>query len=675
MAGPRWCTLRARVVLSFRAALETWAMSTPHKYPMISMREAMDVALSRASPLPEERVGFDDAIGRVLSSDVSAPRPHPPFPASIMDGYAVRAADCPGALAVVAASRAGAPTDTAVGPGQAAYITTGAPLPAGADAVVQVERVSVAGDVARVSDPVPVGANVRPLGSDVAEGETILPAGTLVGPHEIGVAALAGVAILPVRRRPRVAVLSTGDELADPQRCGGRIDSDASASQVGSFGRIFDANRPMLLAAAAEAGATTTDLGVARDDPEELAEAIRRAMEAGADVLVTSGGVSEGDKDHLKETMLRRGATIHFGRVMMKPGKPLTFAEFPSTTSTTGRMLAFGAPGNPVSAAVTFKLTVVPVLRRMMGWTDPRLRRVHATLGSDLVLDPERPEYHRATLEWCPRAAPAGLDGLLAGAADGDDDARDDAAALPVAHSTGRQISSRLTSMRGAEVLLELPRGPGRIRRGTTVSALVVGDLRASALQLPLVDPPVERPPERRRPATPTDPALRTIAVVLAAGNEEPEAAAATTAAAANVAPTGWRVETSSADDEDSAALADAVRLAAKRACVVVVAPVGEGGSTSAAAVVMATTRGFAGLAPKMRRVVSRRFDHENASQIELANEASGSGINAGQVDGAVVVSAPYEHVRDALEAGLGELLRSPYEEWKLTTTRDVPTP
>ena len=161
-----------------------------------------------------------------------------------MDGYAVRASDCPGALAVVAAARAGAPTDTAVGPGQATYITTGAPLPAGADAVVQVERVSVVGDVARVSNPVPVGANVRPLGSDVAEGETILPAGTLVGPHEIGVAALAGVAIVPVRRKPRVAVLSTGDELADPR--------DESSSIT--FGRIFDANRPMLLAAAAEGG-------------------------------------------------------------------------------------------------------------------------------------------------------------------------------------------------------------------------------------------------------------------------------------------------------------------------------------------------------------------------------------------------------------------------------------
>ena len=220
-------------------------MSTPHKCPMISMREAMDIALSRASPLPEERVGFDDAVGRVLSSDVVAPRPHPPFPASIMDGYAVRASDCPGALAVVAAARAGAPTDTAVGPGQATYITTGAPLPAGADAVVQVERVSVVGDVARVSNPVPVGANVRPLGSDVAEGETILPAGTLVGPHEI-TSARSGPcnAIVPVRRKPRVAVLSTGDELADPR--------DESSSIT--FGRIFDANRPMLLAAAAEAG-------------------------------------------------------------------------------------------------------------------------------------------------------------------------------------------------------------------------------------------------------------------------------------------------------------------------------------------------------------------------------------------------------------------------------------
>ena len=220
--------------------LETRAMSTPHKYPMISMREAMDIALSRASPLPEERVGFDDAVGRVLSSDVVAPRPHPPFPASIMDGYAVRASDCPAALAVVAAARGRAHRHRGrTRPGDLHHHRRAPPR--GADAVVQVERVSVVGDVARVSNPVPVGANVRPLGSDVAEGETILPAGTLVGPHEIGVAALAGVRLVPVRRKPRVAVLSTGDELADPR--------DESSSIT--FGRIFDANRPMLLAAAA----------------------------------------------------------------------------------------------------------------------------------------------------------------------------------------------------------------------------------------------------------------------------------------------------------------------------------------------------------------------------------------------------------------------------------------
>ena len=461
------------------------ATMAPHKYPMISMPEAIDIVLSRAAPLEEESLPFADAVGRVLASEVTAPRPHPPFPASIMDGYAVRAADVPGTLRVVGAARAGAPlgpsgarSESDTQPGHAVYITTGAPVPPGFDAVVPVERVRFPGGAGSaavaVADAYGPGANVRAVGSDVQRGEVLLDAGDRVGPHELGIAALAGVSEARTHRAPMVAVLSTGDELADPfaetesSRSAGPS-GNASASLDVTAGSIFDANRHMLLACAREAGAEVMDLGIARDDPDALADAVARAVDAGADVVVTSGGVSEGDKDHLKDVLLgsrgRIAGVVHFGRVMMKPGKPLTFAEIrrvaetktsareETSTTRSKTVLAFGLPGNPVSAAVTFALAVGPAVRRMLGWVDPRPRRLQAVLAQDIALDKERPEYHRATLDW------------EASGEDSRDGAVRNATRLPLARSTGRQISSRLTSMRGAEVLLELPRGPGFVAK------------------------------------------------------------------------------------------------------------------------------------------------------------------------------------------------------------------
>ena len=314
-------------------------------------------------------------------------------------------------------------------------------------------------------------------------------------------------------------------------------------------------------------------------------------------------------------------------------------------------MLAFAAPGNPVSAAVTFKLTVVPVLRRMLGWTDPRLRRVHATLGSDLVLDPERPEYHRATLEWCPRGARGtrrtprrrtsrrrrrrrrrrGRGGKSAsGGAE---------------HGTSDQQPSDEHARRGGAS--GTASRTGRIRRGTTVSALVVGDLRASALQLPPVDPPVERPPERRRPATPTDPALRTMRWCSrrerAAGGGSGDGGGGGGRRARRMAGgdiirerRGFR----RAGRRGATCGEESVRGACRARRRGRVHVRGGGGDGHDARI--------RGRSAEMRRVVSRRFDHENATQMEVANEASGSGINAGQVNGAVVISAPFEHVRDA---------------------------
>ena len=679
---------------------------------MISMPEAIDIVLSRAAPLEEESLPFPDAVGRVLASEVTAPRPHPPFPASIMDGYAVRAADVPGTLRVVGAARAGAPlardksdksSESDADHGRAVYITTGAPVPPGFDAVVPIERVRFpggddAGAVA-VADAFSPGANVRSVGSDIQRGEVLLRAGDRVGPHELGIAALAGVAEARTRRAPLVAVLSTGDELADPF-ADSRLASAASSPDELRPSSIFDANRHMLLACAREAGARVMDLGIARDDPDALADAIARAVDAGADAVVASGGVSEGDKDHLKDVLLgsfgRVAGAVHFGRVMMKPGKPLTFAEISRTedsisvtTVSTGRagdvtgtnatdapegkrrrekktVLAFGLPGNPVSAAVTFALVVAPAVRRMLGWADPRPRRLQAVLAQDIALDKERPEYHRATLDW---------------EASGGDFANHDFADagktnLPLARSTGRQISSRLTSMRGAEVLLELPRGPGSVAKGSVVSALVIRDIGTQGgLQMPRVRPTVVKPesPEVLGAATSSAAGIvarrddekkvfardgaRAIAVVthpfvfaksasdLAREADVPDSDRAVTdegnddgaavleatqrflrrAGVAEGGDAAWRVFEARAENGTSRRLAAAARAAAESssASIVLIAPSGPGAVSSQAAVVAGTDLGFPGLAPRMRAALERAFAETTEGEDERSDEPS----------------------------------------------------
>ena len=285
----------------------------------------------------------------------------------------------------------------------------------------------------------------------------MLAAGDVLGPAEVGLLASVGASQVVARPRPLVALLSTGDELAEADTPPGAL----------AHGQIRDSNRSMLLAAAAEAGARALDLGIAPDDEAGLAARLDAAIAAGADVLVTSGGVSMGDRDLVKPLLAARGK-IHFGRVLMKPGKPLTFATV--ETPAGRRLLVFGLPGNPVSSIVTWHLVVVPVLRKLAGWADPLLRRVHVRTTAPLRLDPERPEYHRAT-------AACGPGGVL------------------LATSTGGQISSRLLSCRSANLLLELPRSAGTVPAGTLVSALVIGDLRlAPDMQAPMLQPAVEAP-------------------------------------------------------------------------------------------------------------------------------------------------------------------------------------
>jgi gephyrin len=431
-------------------------MSTS-EYPLLAVETALGIVLEQTTPRPPRSVPLGQALGLILAEDAVAVEAMPPFAASMKDGYAVVAADGPGDYPVVGSVTAGRVADFHVQPGTIAYITTGAPLPAGADAVVMVEETeklalshgSNGQSHVRVRQSVRAGDDVRPVGSDMRPGQQVLPAGTRLGAAEIGLLATVGIAQVRVHPRPRVAVLSTGDELVEPDRTPGP-------------GQIRDSNRAMLVAAIAAAGGEALDLGIAGDNLEVISERIRRGLHE-ADMLLTSGGVSMGDLDLIKPLFEQVG-TVHFGRLRMKPGKPCTFATaYVDGASEEGaneegqKRLLFGLPGNPVSSLVTYYLLVAPAIHQLAGWPEPRLRRIQVRIEQALPLDNDRPEYHRATATW---------DSTLA---DGQGSYR--------AASTGSQASSRLLSMRTANVLLELPQAEGKLPAGSVVSALVIGEL------------------------------------------------------------------------------------------------------------------------------------------------------------------------------------------------------
>ena len=412
---------------------------------MLAVETALAIVLEQAAPLAPIRTPIAAARGRILAEAVNATAPLPPFPASVKDGYAVVAGDGPGAYPVIGAVTAGRVADFTVQPGTVAYITTGAPLPPGADAVVMVEETETidATDggqrLVQIRATVKPGADVRPIGFDVAVGQEVLPAGTLLGAAELGLLATIGVAQVNVHPAPRVAILSSGDELVE------------TGTPLGP-GQIYDSNRRTLIAAVEALGGGVVDLGIAGDSATALAAAVERGL-AEADILLTSGGVSMGDLDLLKPLLDHIGV-VHFGRLRMKPGKPCTFA----TVERDGRQkLIFALPGNPVSSLVTFYLLAAPALRKLAGWRNPQLTRVQVCLSQPLRLDPYRPEYHRATVRW-ESSLHEGRGGLLA-------------------DSTGNQASSRLLSMRSANALLELPQGEGMLEAGATVTALLIGDV------------------------------------------------------------------------------------------------------------------------------------------------------------------------------------------------------
>lgn len=389
--------------------------------------EARATVLQHVRRLPVEQVAIADAAGRVTAERVVAAEDHPPFAASTMDGYAVVAEDTSPWREVIGDQTAGYVAGVEVTPGTAVRITTGAPVPRGADAVVRVEDTEVADDHVIIhQETVAAGENIRPIGADLRQGELVLPAGATLGPAEIGLLAGLGVTPVAVRRRPRVSVLSTGNELVDP--------GDPVAP-----GQIRDSNRFSLTAALAGEGAQVVWSGRAPDRRDEL-EALLTERIAGSDVVITSGGVSMGHLDLVK-LILAELATVHFRRVFMKPGKPLNFA-------TAGDTLIFGLPGNPVSALVSFELFIRPALAAMTGRSEIERPRVPVTLTHETP-PTDRIEFQRAIVR-------VGADGQL------------------VATTTGGQASSRLASFLGANALLVIPPRPAPYQPGETVDALLL---------------------------------------------------------------------------------------------------------------------------------------------------------------------------------------------------------
>ncbi len=346
---------------------------------MLSVEEALGQILSRVRPLGTEQVDVLGALGRVLAEPVVARRELPPWPNSSMDGYAIRSGDtrAGGAeLAVVGRVTAGDMPSRALAAGEAMRIFTGAPLPEGADAVVPQEDVAADGDRIAVRGRVARGAYVRPAGEDVRAGDVVVPPGQPVGAAEVGLLATLGYGRVRVHRRPRVAILSTGNELAD-------------LGTVAGPGQIPNTNTYSLMAQTLEAGAAPVSLGVVPDRLDAIVE--RLGWAASADVLVSSAGVSVGELDLVREALERSGAELHLWKVSMRPGKPITFGSL-------GGRPVFGLPGNPVSAMVTFELFVRPALRRMLGCAEVARPRVVARALARIANPGARRGYLRVTL-------------------------------------------------------------------------------------------------------------------------------------------------------------------------------------------------------------------------------------------------------------------------------------
>src|SRR5439155_25793693 len=406
---------------------------TQSKYEMISVEEALRIVLAQVQPLTPALVPLQDAQSLVMAESVLASEDMPPFAAAGVDGFAIRVADGVANRRYLGEQMAGAVSGLQVEPGTAVRITTGAPVPPGTEAIVMVEVAEERDGEVVIHQLPKAGDGIRPVGQDIRAGELVLRAGTPLGPAEMGLLATTGKGSVLVHPRPRVAVYSTGDEL-----------SDVAAPLAP--GKMRDSNRYALMAAVRAAGAEALSLGVARDDAREVGAKLDSALQQ-ADAAISSGGVSMGKLDLVKPLLERRG-TVHFGRVSMKPGKPLTFV-------TVGDKPVFALPGFPVSSLVSFELFVRPALLRMAGRRDVLRPRIQVTLAHAVQHDAARTEFQRAVATH--------RDGQF------------------VASTTGFQGSGRLLSLVGANVLLVLPLGRGDFQKGERVDALVVADLRTAA--------------------------------------------------------------------------------------------------------------------------------------------------------------------------------------------------
>lgn len=346
---------------------------------LLPVDEALRRLLDGAGPLPGETVALAEAGGRVLAADIVAMRTQPPFDASAMDGYAVRAADTAGGappLRVVGESIAGRRFDGTVGPGEAVRIFTGAPVPPGADTILLQEdaRADAEGMVAAL-EAMPAGRHIRRAGLDFAEGQRLLPAGRLIDPAALALSAAGNHAALPVVQRPRVAILATGTELVAP---GARPGPD----------QIVASNGFAVAALARQDGAVPLDLGIVPDDRRAIGAAVERALQAQADVLVTLGGASVGDHDLVHAVLAEMGMEVAFWKIAMRPGKPLMFGRLRG-------LRVLGLPGNPVSSLVCSHLFLRPLLARLGGRTlEPPLRE--AVLGAAMKANDGRQDYVRA---------------------------------------------------------------------------------------------------------------------------------------------------------------------------------------------------------------------------------------------------------------------------------------
>lgn len=398
------------------------------------LRDAQKIVLDATSTLGCEKVGLMDAMGRVLGEDIIAPRDNPPWNNSAMDGFAVRWEDIkkdhaitkPAELKIVEDVQAGQVATKTVGPGEAIRIMTGAPVPDGADTVVRVEFTESSETHVRVFQPEPKGANIRPKGEDVKEGECIIPRGTHLRPAEIGMLAILAKSFVLVHQRPRVAILSTGDELADLDE---KFDEN----------KIVNSNSYGIAAAVQEAGGIPLLLGIARDTPESLKEKISQGL--GCDILVLSGGVSMGDYDFTKVVFAELGADMHFWKLAIRPGQPLAFGKIQG-------VLAFGLPGNPVSSMVTFEQLVRLAIMKLGGHRHLERPTVEAVFKEKFSKHPDRRHFLRGIL--------AHEDGQL------------------TVKTTGPQGSGILTSMVKANGLIDVPEEIEAVNPGDTVKVQVL---------------------------------------------------------------------------------------------------------------------------------------------------------------------------------------------------------